>query len=368
MSAAPNVPVGGLLAAGGGPPEPSGLGPRAARLAVQLETCRPRRTVRLDELWAVWNRSDPSSAGRPESRTDLAAALAELQNAGVLTCSRTRDKGATPPLPTQVTLAAVAPAVRAAEMARAVGWRPELAWVVTATGLSVAQVGQLRAVNAWLRDHGHEQDRLSVRERSLLVFGHEKALEQLMGTGAFGPGRLSLETLRTFRAHPPLPSMHVGSGPVLLVVENADTFNSVLTLLRSEPGPVGHVAWGAGGAFEASVRSAGDLPGVQRVRYYGDLDADGLRIPLNAAATALAEGSPPMLPATSLYRRLLATRTRQDGQPLVPAEQSARLAGWVAEPDLVAQVTELLTAGVRVPQEALNRLALAADLSWVPQL
>jgi hypothetical protein len=53
--------------------------------------------------------------------------------------------------------------------------------------------------------------------------------------------------------HPPLPSTQVGDGPVLLVVENDNTFNSIRAARTGDPGPVGHVAWGVGGAFEASV-------------------------------------------------------------------------------------------------------------------
>jgi hypothetical protein len=57
------------------------------------------------------------------------------------------------------------------------------------------------------------------------------------------------------------------------------TFHSLADRARPEPGPLGWLAWGAGGAFESSVRSAPQLPGVRRIRYFGDLDFEGLRIP-----------------------------------------------------------------------------------------
>ena len=117
-------------------------------------------------------------------------------------------------------------------------------------------------------------------------------------TGLFGAGRLTLELLRTFRAHPPLPAVYAGTGSVLLVAENADTFATLLACVRRDPCGVGWIAWGAGGAFEASVWSARDLnAAVTEIRYFGDLDYDGLRIPANASATASAEGLPPVLPA-----------------------------------------------------------------------
>jgi hypothetical protein len=342
------------------------LSARSARLAEQLHG-RPNRTVRLPELWVAWDAADPASAGRPERRADLAASLLELELAGLISQSSTQDRSARPPLPTRVTLAAEESTTSAAAMARGVAWRPELAWVLS-TRLTVAQVTQLRAVNTWLRDHSHETDELPMRERSLQVLGHEKALERLLGTGVFAPGRLTLAHLRTFRTHPPLPHVKVGDGPVLLVAENDDTFNSLLTVLRSAPGPVGRVAWGAGGAFEASVRSTGDLAGIERVAYFGDLDADGLRIPLNASATAVTLNLPPVRPATALYRRLLETAVRQPGQPSVPTEQATRLSTWLEAEDLRAGASQLLCDGIRIPQEALTVVDLAADVRWAQGL
>ena len=119
-------------------PGPAPLSPRASRLAVELDQW-PRRTLSLGELWAVWDRSDPASAGRPERRTLVAAALAELEAAGVLACSSTQDRTVAPWLPTRLTLQGGQASASAVAMARATAWRPELAWVVSAR-LSVSQV------------------------------------------------------------------------------------------------------------------------------------------------------------------------------------------------------------------------------------
>jgi Uncharacterized protein conserved in bacteria C-term(DUF2220) len=338
------------------------LSARAARLAVILEDW-PRRTVALVELWSLWERADPASAGSERRRGDLAAALGELSEAGLLRASATVDRSTTPHLPTRITVPAPAPSPSAAAVAASVVWRPELVWATRAR-LSLGQVDKLRAVNTWLRDHGHETDILPLRERSLEVLGHEKALDRLMATSAFDPGRLTLGHLRTFRTHPPLPSTQVGDGPVLLVVENDNTFNSIRAALVRDPGPVGHVAWGVGGAFEASVRTCADLPGVRLVRYFGDIDADGLRIPRNAAATAAAENMPPVLPARELYRRLLATPIRQVGQPILAVEQMRPLVAWLEDPALMSAAADLLTRGYRIPQEALNARDLTSDGDW----
>lgn len=342
------------------------LSPRAVRLATLLEGV-PGRTITLTDLWRLWAAADPASAGRPDRRAGLAQAIEQLAEAGLVTPSKKQDIHARPHLPARLTLAPTAPSESAAALARTVAWRPELAWVLR-TRLTLGQVAQLRQVNKWLRDRGHDADVIPLRERSLEVLGHEKALDGLLTTNVFAPDRLSLALLRTFRTHPPLPVVRVGDGPVLLVVENDNTFHSVRTVLAEDPGPVGHVAWGAGGAFEASVRSAGDLPGLERVRYFGDLDAAGLRIPRNAAKTAALERLPPVAPALDLYRALLASGVRQGGQPPLTPEPVEALVGWLEDEKLMLDAAGVLHSGIRVPQEALTLSSLARDRHWMDAL
>jgi hypothetical protein len=326
-----------------------------------------RKAIRLSELWDFWNAADPASAGRPDRRQALSNAVDELVAAGVIQVSKTLDTTARPHLPTRLTLPSTTSSATAAALARSVIWRPELAWVIEAR-LAPGQVARLKQVNTWLRDNGRDCDVLPIRERSLQIFGHEKELDQFVATGVFGPGRLTLDLLRTFRTHPPLPSVQVGDGPVLLVVENDNTFNSIRSTLAADPGPVGFLAWGAGGAFEASVRSCGELAGITCIRYFGDLDFDGLRIPRNAAATAAAEGLQPLLPAEGLYRRLLGTAAYQPNQPSVLEEQLSSLISWIPDPPLAEEISALLSNRVRIPQEALNLSELQADPTWIAEL
>jgi Wadjet anti plasmid transformation system JetA-like protein len=341
---------------------------RAARLAAALEEWpRPRRTVTIDELWSVWDGVEPQSAGSPTRRASLASAVQELVDTGLVTRSAAQDTSAVPPLPRRITLPVPEPSPSAALLAQRTAWRPELAWAASAR-LTVAQVERLRQLNTWFRDHAHETDQIPLRERSVQVLGHEKALDGLLKTGLFGPDRLSLELLRTYRTKPPLPAVRVGDGSVLLVVENDNTFHSLRSVLTSAPGPIGYIAWGAGGAFEASVRSVPDLAGVDEVRYFGDLDTDGLRIPRNAATTALAEGLPPVRPAVGLYRRLLRAEMRQSGQQRLTGEAATDLVAWLPDADLAASAARLLVHGQRIPQEALSFTQLSADTGWVTEL
>ncbi|WP_046471397.1 Wadjet anti-phage system protein JetD domain-containing protein [Allosalinactinospora lopnorensis] len=81
-------------------------------------------------------------------------------------------------------------------------------------------------------------------------------------------------------------------GDTLLVVENSDIYATLLRLLRPAPGAIGHIAFGSGHAFEASVATITQLPRIRQILYYGDLDAEGLSIPARASATAVHHGLP----------------------------------------------------------------------------
>jgi hypothetical protein len=60
-------------------------------------------------------------------------------------------------------------------------------------------------------------------------------------------------------------------------MENSDTFDSLLTVLRGRGDHrVGLVGWGAGTGFEASVLSIAHIDrAITEIRYFGDLDETG---------------------------------------------------------------------------------------------
>jgi hypothetical protein len=330
----------------------SSLSEYAQRIAVRLADW-PRRTLTQDELWQLLDEADPSSAGHASRRALLASVVAELAGAELvqLPSARLMDRSAQPALPRHVRLPSRAPAAPSPrQAARSVPWRPELAWAATAN-LTRAQLATLQQLNVWFRDARPTLD-VPMRERSLEIFGDEKALDRLVTSVLFRPGRLSLTQLRAYRSRPPLPAVQVGDGPVLLVVENSDTFETLARLLDDGPGDVGHVAWGAVAAFEASVASVGRLPGITHVLYFGDVDADGLRFPASAAALAAELGLPAIEPAAGLYRLLFEVGHRAGGQRVDEARAES-LAAWLPA-DLRLAAVNLLMSGQRLAQEAVG--------------
>ncbi|MFI1917244.1 Wadjet anti-phage system protein JetD domain-containing protein [Nocardia sp. NPDC020380] len=334
------------------------LSVRAQRLADLIHDW-PRVRILGAELWRLLDEVDPAHRLDPRRRTDLANLLDELAAVGVivLPALKSFDRSEHPPLPRFVT------AVRELEpepIVRETRWHPDLAWAERVAGVSPTQFDRLTAINRWLH---RERDDLVVpmRERSLEIFGDEKLLDRLMLTNLAGPERLTTDLFRVRRVVPPLVTRVVGNGDTLLVVENCDTFDSLARLLHGREGRIGVLGWGAGAAFEASVLSIRELDSrFATILYFGDIDAVGLRIPLNANLLAVATGLPPVTPAAELYAALLSAGTPRPSKPVVPEEEATRLAEWLPPPHR-ARVLELLQSGYRLAQEAVGTKLLSGN-------
>lgn len=341
------------------------LGVTASRLARQLEDW-PRRQVKLAELQALVIAAEPSLEHAPERRARLQEVLDELVDAGVveLPGERSYDYSAKPALPRFVRVERPAPPPRRVSGA-GFAWRPELAWAAELS-LDEQTLADLRAINTFFRDGGADRPVVPLRERSLQLFGYEKRLEALMGGKLFFEGRLTLGQLRCEEVHPPFVYQTIGTGPDVLVVENHHTFVSLSRMLPAG-GSIGAVVYGAGAHFKASVTFLADLPTpLRRVLYFGDLDIDGLDIPVHANAVAEAEGLPAIDAATPLYRLLLDHGQPKPVENPPSAYRVRKLTAWLTE-DVRPEIAALLHDGQRLAQEWVGTELLAqhaAELSW----
>lgn len=326
----------------------------------------PRRRITLGELWKLLDQVDPSSRSDVRRRILLSELITELAAAEVveLPAARSYDDSETPLLPRFVILPRPAADARPR---RPVVWHPALSWVPQ-NRLTSAQMDTLEQVNHWLYEN-RETLVVPSRERSLEIFGDEKALDRLVLTSLFGPERLDLELLLCRRVVPRLHCESAGGGDLLLVIENSDTFDSVLSVLRDRDDHlVGLVGWGAGTGFEASALSISRLGRpIAAVRYFGDLDENGLRIPMNAAALTQNEGLPTVTPAMGLYAALLRHGTPQPGQRKPSTEAVANLVSWLPSVHRVA-AQRLLLSGDRMAQEAVGLSHLTHNSEWLEGL
>ncbi|GGN51708.1 hypothetical protein FHR83_009348 [Actinoplanes campanulatus] len=288
------------------------------------------------------------------------------------------------PLPTKIRIVPVT-ARSPKAMPRMPRWHPLLysledAWP-TATD---KQRVRYQAINTWLLSNP-DTTVVPLRERTLEIFSAagdeeafpfpEKALDDMREGPLFGDQARLLNLLHAVATPPPLLSRRVleevaenqwtcvGKGDLLLVVENSATWWSLVRSLP-ETHNVGHIAWGLGASFMASVRSIVDHNEIRRIRYFGDLDLSGLRIPSIAQRAACTADLPQVLPAAGLYTELFATgRSWQARDPAADEDQAQALAAWLPEEHRDA-AAELLMQGRRMAQEWVGYRHLSNTRKW----
>ncbi len=331
-----------------------------SRVAAVIE--RERRVqVPLDVVRRATLEADLGLRTAADQRWRLRDVIDELERAGAITTPRSQalwDNSARPPLPLWVRRRTTRHPRQAPPPPPA--WHARLSWVA-AGSWSPEEIERLRQVNTFLA-RGGPQKIVPLQERSLQIFGDEKALDQLIHGRLFAAGRLSLELLGAARTSPPLVYRRVGHGSEALVVENFATYDS---LARSVPADtsVGWIVYGAGNQVrQALVQIPDTLPAVARLRYFGDLDAGGIEIAL-AARTFAADLGLPLLAAVGLYRLLVEVGIPAPAPTANPARAARLCREWLPEPPATA-AARILRGGQRLAQEAVGLERLTAREDW----
>jgi len=328
--------------------------PAAGRLRDRLVE-EGKRKLMLPALQAIFGELEPALGVSPRRRAVLLELLEELEAAREVQLTKANpDRFALPPLPRSVLVLGVEPRTVNPPPPTPV-WRPELAW---AGGLRLAlpDVEFLRQVDRFLRDLDHAEPIVPIRERSLELTGDEKRLDRLVGSRLFDPGRLSLGLLRCEQVHPPFVYERVHSAAVALIIENHQTYHSMLNTPTAIP-DVGLLVYGAGNHITGSVGYFADIePRVTAIRYFGDIDLEGLEIPRRASYVAQPIGLPAVEPAAALYHLLLRVGRTAKADP-VSCATATSAAKWLPE-DLRGEVVEMLVSGRRMAQEAIGRKVL----------
>lgn len=304
----------------------------------------------------------------PEARAKLAGWLTQLAENGDLLLPKGRrlyDRAESGDLPAWVELvrpeAADAPLPIEPET---FAWSAELRFACAVR--DARQLDVLLRVQRFLADGGRERPMVPLKERSIELFGHEKRLDMLRSGSLFASGRLSLELLRCFPVPPVLwheaISSSRGSCPVL-VIENHSTYHSFARWNR-EAHAFCAIVYGHGDAFKSSAAGLAELvrslPWDGRLFYFGDIDPEGLLIPLAASATLSTVEMPTLCAHRGCYRRLLA----RAGVVNLPLGSKLGLAtasrSWLGD-DLAVEVEAWFQRGTRVAQELVGWEELQRD-------
>lgn len=344
------------------------LDPIATRFAEALAGSG-RVIIRLDHLWIALQAAAPELLTSPAKRERLAAIVHTLADAGICTLPTSTsswDRAGRPPLPTFIRLARPVAQPRRDPLRHP--WLPDIAAWAPSARLTQPQLADLATLNTWLARGGPNGSVLPLRERSYEIFGDEKRLDLLIGGTLFRPGRLTLDQIGAVVVHPPFVAEQISDATTLLIIENHNTYWSALRAAHQHvaagaPCRFGWIAYGAGRQLEGSVGSAHTLnPSPTAIEYFGDLDADGLAIPLNVSRIAVTDGLPPVAPHTGLYSLLLDLGRPAPTRSRISMPKAA--AEWLGT-DLAQCAADVLAGTTRLAQEAVNRLVLERDPRWL---
>ncbi|PBC69678.1 uncharacterized protein DUF2220 [Streptomyces sp. TLI_235] len=345
----------------------------------------PYRTavIPLDDVWEAFREVPHRNVDEAYEPTVLAGLLNALEASSQIRQSlrRTPEKVS---LPIKIQLLPQAQPPVVPPMPR---WHPYLTWLAPEWATATPkQRPAYAAIDQWLKS-GPDTFPIPLRERALEIFGTfgsetdfpmpEKTLDTLQSGPLFSDhGRLD-KLLHTFRPPPPLITetfpleqdndryCRVGTGDVLFVVENSTTWWSLVESLPPDH-RLGYVAWGLGATFRASIRAIKAKHRITQIRYFGDLDNSGLRIPLRASSAALDLGLPPVQPAQRLYRALQSLgrpRSAAAKEAAINAATATELAQWLPAP-CRANGTQVLLDGNRLAQEWVSYRYLQQSADW----
>lgn len=339
----------------------------------------PKQRVSLVDLQTHAYQDLPLLLGDPTTRTQFANAFTTAAQMGAITLpagAKGWETHTLPPLPRWVAKPTTPKSSSSPKPARV--W-PERLRPASAIATRDDEKEALAKIADWLRDHPDPQ-LVPIEERSLEVFGHEKALTALVDKRLFTTGALTLEVLACHPTPVPLPTVHIpGNGPTrLLVCENHAAYYSATTATRrlaEATRPDIHVAFGGGGQFTVSHAEIVFLdPAPVRIRYCGDLDWAGLNIARHAAtryAAASQHGDPPLEPATGHFEWMLSHGVEQPDPSNRDNADTSALLGWMHSwlpSHMHGPVTDLLVRRVRISQETIGLDALTAQPHLISDL
>jgi hypothetical protein len=233
-------------------------------------------------------------------------------------------------------------------------WAPELRFACAVRDARQLQV--LLRIQQFLADGGRRRPLIPVKERSVELFGKEKRLEILKNSTLFLPGRLTLEILRCFSVPPPIvweSSPAVGTSRPVLILENHSTYHS-FSRWNQESRTFAAIVYGCGDALKTSavglVEVVRSLSWDGRLFYFGDVDPEGLLIPLAASAALSTVDMPPLVAHRGCYQRLLDRAAHTSLPSGAKLGFSADCQAWLGK-ELTSKVGDWFERGIRLPQE-----------------
>nr|WP_275374260.1 Wadjet anti-phage system protein JetD domain-containing protein [Xenorhabdus bovienii] len=255
---------------------------------------------------------------------------------------------------------AIVPTKTASEIA----WHPWLAHRITGQ-LTLPIKARLQQLNTYLfrqtkGDKPLFPGLLGHRERSLLIFGDEKALDSMPPDG-WKHVTLTLADMGAFRRAPPLPYESSGCRDLpAIIVENSDVYYRLCQLNRVQT----HwslVIYGAGNKVSGQAECVSQLLKVEQVKqllYFGDLDVAGLKIAHQLHCKLLSDYDISLQLDEWLYDELILNCwVTPEGNANSERFDFESLCGWMPR-FVLREMKMLLATHQRLPQEGVASLGL----------
>lgn len=254
---------------------------------------------------------------------------------------------------------AIAPVTPAAEIA----WHPWLAQRITGQ-LTLPARTRLQRLNSYLF-HQTECDEplfpgtLGHRERSLLIFGDEKALDSMPPDG-WKHVSLTLADMGALRRAPPLPYESSGRRDLpAIIVENSDVYYRLCQLNRGRS-CWSLVIYGAGNKVSGQAECVAQLLETNQVKqllYFGDLDVAGLKIAHQLRCKLLHDYGVHLQLDEWLYNELIRNhRVTSEGNANNEQLDFKSLRVWIPR-FILREMQTLIALHQRLPQEGVATLA-----------
>ncbi|MFK8399951.1 Wadjet anti-phage system protein JetD domain-containing protein [Pseudomonas sp. BGr12] len=306
------------------------------------------KKVDLVMLRSLWLDAHPEQLETHDRDHRLLDALKKGQELGLLKLPApgSFEKFGRPPMPTFVTLARERKQKPSVDYTK-VAWVPELGFWPS---LSLVELATAALINEWLIARRGRFLTVPLRERSLEIFGDEKYLDSRVRGDALFAGKLSLSSIGAMRVEHPLAYRPADArGKPVLVVENHHTFWS-LGEWNQQAKEYSAIVFGSGNTLCASGMALSEVMrerGAISAEYFGDLDPEGVSIPLKFNRMNIQQ----LMPCCRLYRALLEVGVRRKGgEP--QASHLALAASWL--PELADQIAQMWDEGMWMPQEAVG--------------
>lgn len=252
-------------------------------------------------------------------------------------------------------------------------WEPKCMAAFAHKLKSIAELERAVKVNTYLLHRPEDVVAIPHRERALMIFGDEKALDNNTRKGLFN-GRITLSELDCFYCPEPLPfhalsmdSIEI-TGKPLLVVENANTYwsccraNAVVKRYAA-------VIYGQGFKVMANAanRANDGLLDIENklnskgIFYFGDLDPTGIAIPTRINECREENSLPPLYAEQNLYWALLEmNRTVDYEKSQLRDHDPQRARQWLGD-ELADRYLEQVHQK-RWPQEGVSLIDIVAAL------